>query len=108
MRRRNRLLLVALIWACVGAGANAADGPGVSVSSTAPAALAATPYASPAGCSTAGGGLSRYTAAWRGVPDCNAQCDKSRLSKSKPPYTVNLCPGACFGYHQTQWRSWNE
>src|SRR5262245_29122939 len=24
------------------------------------------------------------------------------------PYTVNLCPGACFGYFQTQWRRWEE
>jgi hypothetical protein len=23
------------------------------------------------------------------------------------PYVVNLCPGACFGYFQTQWRRWD-
>jgi len=23
-------------------------------------------------------------------------------------YPVNLCPGACFGYFQTQWRKWDE
>jgi hypothetical protein len=108
MRVRNRILLVAVIWVCSGS-ATAADGPGVSVYSTAPAALAAGPCASPSGCATSGTGLSRFTAGWRGVPDCNgAQCDKSRFHKSKPPYTVNLCPGACFGYFQTQWRSWND
>jgi hypothetical protein len=26
----------------------------------------------------------------------------------KAPYQVNLCPGACFGYFQTQWRKWDE
>ena len=53
--------------------------------------------------------LSLFAAAWRGVPDCTAsQCGNSRFHKPKPPYTVNLCPGACFGYFPTQWRSWNE
>ena len=23
-------------------------------------------------------------------------------------YPVTLCPGACFGYFQTQWRKWDE
>jgi hypothetical protein len=26
----------------------------------------------------------------------------------KEPFVVNLCPGACFGYFQTQWRRWDE
>jgi hypothetical protein len=26
----------------------------------------------------------------------------------KDPYPVTLCPGACFGYFQTQWRKWEE
>lgn len=30
------------------------------------------------------------------------------LAKNKTPYQVNLCPGACFGYFQTQWRKWDE
>ena len=107
MRVRNRILMAAVIWACAGT-ATAADGPGISVYSTAPAALAAGPCAAPTGC-TIGTGLSRSTAAWRGVPDCNALgCDKSRFGKQKPPYVVNLCPGACFGYFQTQWRKWDD
>jgi hypothetical protein len=24
------------------------------------------------------------------------------------PFQVNLCPGACFGYFQTQWRKWED
>jgi hypothetical protein len=27
---------------------------------------------------------------------------------TKGPYEVNLCPGACFGYFQTQWRKWDD
>lgn len=30
------------------------------------------------------------------------------LKKNKTPYQVNLCPGACFGYFQTQWRKWDD
>lgn len=30
------------------------------------------------------------------------------LAKNKTPYQVNLCPGACFGYFQTQWRKWDD
>jgi len=30
------------------------------------------------------------------------------LHKDKGPYVTNLCPGACFGYFQTQWRKWDE
>jgi len=28
--------------------------------------------------------------------------------KPLPPITVNLCPGACFGHFQTQWRKWED
>src|SRR4029453_12454050 len=44
-----------------------------------------------------------------------AKCDVcgkllgSHLHKDKKaPYPVTLCPGACFGYFQTQWRKWDE
>jgi len=37
-----------------------------------------------------------------------SSCGKSLFHKNKPPYQVNLCPGACFGYFQTQWRKWDE
>jgi hypothetical protein len=29
-------------------------------------------------------------------------------SHTKGPYVTNLCPGACFGYFQTQWRKWED
>lgn len=35
----------------------------------------------------------------------------SNLHKHKhknDPFPVTLCPGACFGYFQTQWRKWDE
>jgi hypothetical protein len=104
MRAGNRILVAAVIWAC-GGNASAADNYGVSVYSTAPAALAAGPCAAPAGCATSGGGL-RCAA---GLPDCNAaRCGGSRFHKARPPYPVTLCPGACFGYFPTQWRKWDE
>lgn len=28
--------------------------------------------------------------------------------KKKAPYVVELCPGACFGYFQTQWHRWED
>src|SRR5262245_24436037 len=31
-----------------------------------------------------------------------------QLRRARPLYQVNLCPGACFGYFQTQWRKWDE
>ncbi len=43
--------------------------------------------------------------------NCNV-CGKllgGHLHKNKKaPYPVTLCPGACFGYFQTQWRKWDE
>lgn len=30
------------------------------------------------------------------------------LKKNKTPFQVNLCPGACFGYFQPQWRKWDD
>lgn len=46
-----------------------------------------------------------------GRTKCNT-CGKlfgSNLHKDrKAPYPVTLCPGACFGYFQTQWRKWDD
>ena len=28
--------------------------------------------------------------------------------KHKTPYVTHLCPGACFGYFQTQWNRWED
>ena len=35
-------------------------------------------------------------------------CGVSLFHKNKAPYVVNLCPGACFGYFQTQWHRWED
>ena len=44
-----------------------------------------------------------------------SKCNKSLIlgamhshKNSKAPYPVTLCPGACFGYFQTQWRKWDD
>ena len=43
-----------------------------------------------------------------------SKCNKSLIlgalqsHKNKGPYPVALCPGACFGYFQTQWRKWDD
>jgi hypothetical protein len=40
---------------------------------------------------------------------CGKLLTGDRLHKDKhAPYPVTLCPGACFGYFQTQWRKWDE
>lgn len=57
-----------------------------------------------------------------GCPTCAAPASTTAMSTSgcktcgsswfhhhtKGPFEVNLCPGACFGYFQTQWRKWDE
>jgi hypothetical protein len=37
-------------------------------------------------------------------------CQPNWLEKHHPlpPMTVNLCPGACYGYFPTQWRRWED
>lgn len=104
-----RLFVAAvLVWSA--APASAAD------VSAPPVATAAPVYADPAGSGCAGGNC----AAAAGCESCQhgairAKCDVcgkllgSHLKKDKKaPYPVTLCPGACFGYFQTQWRKWDE
>lgn len=71
---------------------------GVPVS--APATLP-TPLGCPA---CAGGSFSDV-----GTKTCD-HCGGSMLfhKHEKGPYVVTLCPGACFGYFQTQWRKWQD
>jgi hypothetical protein len=40
-----------------------------------------------------------------GKPACGTAWFGQHKNK---PYVVNLCPGACFGYFQTQWRKWED
>jgi hypothetical protein len=56
---------------------------------------------------------------FRGCATCNSaaaacdSCGKARKSllhhhKTCTPYVTQLCPGACFGYFQTQWHRWEN
>jgi hypothetical protein len=63
-------------------------------------------YSAPTpGCTTCG------AATQPGSTSCKScqSCGSSWLHHhDKGPYVVNLCPGACFGYFQTQWRKWDD
>lgn len=68
-------------------------------------AIAGAPAAAGAGCPACAGGAAQA---------CDT-CGKSRLSlsifhrtKTCKPYQTQLCPGACFGYFQTQWHKWEN
>lgn len=57
----------------------------------------------PGGCPTCGGAATATSG-----KTC-ATCGSSWFHHhDKGPYVVNLCPGACFGYFQTQWRKWDD
>jgi len=56
---------------------------------------------------------------FRGCATCNSaatacdSCGKVRKGhfhhhKTCTPYVTTLCPGACFGYFQTQWHRWEN
>jgi len=63
--------------------------------------VVAQPAAPAAGCPTC-------AAASSSVGGCKS-CGTSWFHHhDKGPYVVNLCPGACFGYFQTQWRKWDD
>jgi hypothetical protein len=84
-------------FAWTGASVSAAD---VAAPTPPPGVIGAAPVSvGDPGCATCQGGT---------VKGSCSTCGKSLLSKHKPPYQVNLCPGACFGYFQTQWRKWDE
>jgi hypothetical protein len=56
--------------------------------------------AAPGGCATCQHGAAAST-----CPRCSKWLS---WHKNKPPFQVTLCPGACFGYFQTQWRKWDD
>ena len=92
------------VFAWAGASASAADvTPAVPA---APAAVGAPVSVGDAGCASC---QSCQHGAIKSA--CNV-CGKllgSHLHKDKKAmYPVTLCPGACFGYFQTQWRKWDE
>jgi hypothetical protein len=94
--------VAAFVWG--GSSASAAD-------VTAPAAPAATVSAAPISVGEAGCASCQMCAhgAFKGHCDVCGKLLGSKLHKDKKaPYPVTLCPGACFGYFQTQWRKWDE
>jgi hypothetical protein len=83
--------------------------------------LKAADTASPAPTTMPAPGPLTYNAQAGGCPTCAAGSAGSSGCKGcqscgstwfhhhdKGPYVVNLCPGACFGYFQTQWRKWDD
>jgi hypothetical protein len=93
-------LAAAAAFAWAGGSVSAADvAPPVQA---APAVIGSAPVieAAPGGCPTCQGGVA-------GCSTCGKKCG-GLFQKHKPPFQVTLCPGACFGYFQTQWRKWDD
>lgn len=38
----------------------------------------------------------------------SGKCGHAHHKHCKHPYVTTLCPGACFGYFQTQWNRWED
>jgi hypothetical protein len=61
-------------------------------------------YSAPAsGCAACA--AAKATSTSKSCPNCGSSWFHHH---EKGPYVVNLCPGACFGYFQTQWRKWDD
>lgn len=75
--------------------------PGVIGAPAAGAPVIVESEGAPAGCATCQQG-----AAGRNCVRCGKVF--SAFHKNKAPFPVTLCPGACFGYFQTQWRKWDD
>ena len=72
-------------------------------------ASASDPYISPGAGPVAVGAPGCETCQHGAARSSCTTCKPSLLfPKRNQPYPVNLCPGACFGYFQTQWRKWDE
>jgi hypothetical protein len=73
---------------------------------TPPPRVIAGPAAMPGpGCPTCEGGA---PAAGGGKACGRLGCGPGLFARHKAPYVVQLCPGACFGYFQTQWHRWED
>jgi hypothetical protein len=98
--RRLAARAVVLLVVLGGSGtATAAD------ETPAPRVLAAPAVAGPS-CPTCGGAPTAG-----GCASCGRRphCGTALLGgHKKAPYVVQLCPGACFGYFQTQWHKWED
>lgn len=58
------------------------------------------------GCSSCGAAQATHGHAC-GKPACGMSWFNWHKHKNEP-FVVNLCPGACFGYFQPQWRKWDD
>ena len=97
---------VVAAFAWTGTSAFAAD---VTAPPAAPAIGAAPGTVGDPGCASCQNGATLGTCS-----KCN-KCNRSLIlgafhqhKASRTPFNVTLCPGACFGYFQTQWRKWDE
>ena len=97
----RRLAARALALAAILGGSSAAT---AADETPAPAPAVAAPALGGPGCPTCNGG---GPAAGHG--SCGRLgCGTPLFGKKKAPYVVQLCPGACFGYFQTQWHKWED
>lgn len=89
-------VVVSLGW---NLAARAADQP----AAPAPAAPSYAPAAEVCPTCAAGGAAGA-------TPGCTSCAQGSSRFGRKPckPYVTHLCPGACFGYFQTQWHRWED
>jgi hypothetical protein len=108
--RRSALGAAALaVLAWTGPPARAADVTPPAV----PSAVPVTVNADAAGCDSGAPGCAGCQGAARAGRSGCASCGRlfangGPFHRTPNPYPVNLCPGACFGYFQTQWRRWDE
>ena len=74
-------------------------------------ASAADVYAPPVAPGAVAPAMPACESCQHGAPKGNCSTCGNKLlgnHRDKGPYPVTLCPGACFGYFQTQWRKWDE
>src|SRR5688572_19255937 len=91
---RARTLAAAIILGSAGTSV-AADTPVVAIPATVVNAVPCASCAAPAGAA------------------CRANCTTKGCRthfglRTKTPFQTHLCPGACFGYFQTQWSKWED
>ena len=102
---RSALAALGVAFAWAGASALAAD----VTAPPPPAVYGATPVTvGMPGCETCQHGAPKGGCDACGKSFGKGLMPKNLLHKDKAPFQVTLCPGACFGYFQTQWRKWDE
>ena len=89
-------VVVAITVLAFSGTAAAADQPGAAASGAAPTIVGSGDYLGCASCNSAAAAC-----------DSCGKVRKGHCHKSCTPYQTHLCPGACFGYFQTQWHRWD-